>query len=110
MAVQTSPALTYLDEIVRRLVQHFNPVQIVLFGSHARYQADEASDLDLLVVLDKVDHKRETTIAMRRVLSDLPVAKDIVVATSEEVARLKDCFWHVVGQAVQEGRVIYERT
>jgi len=40
----------YLPEIVAQLLQ-LDPVKIILFGSQASGAADDASDLDLLVVL-----------------------------------------------------------
>ena len=42
---------TLLQTATQRLVAEFQPDQIWLFGSHARGEATENSDLDLLVVL-----------------------------------------------------------
>lgn len=38
-------------ELLDRVVRHFEPEAVILFGSHARGDADEDSDYDLLVVL-----------------------------------------------------------
>ena len=40
-----------IQAITRLIVERFNPEQIILFGSHARGEANEHSDLDLLVVM-----------------------------------------------------------
>ena len=40
-----------VDEVVRRLVEHYQPERIYLFGSSARGDARPESDLDFLVVL-----------------------------------------------------------
>jgi predicted nucleotidyltransferase len=94
---------------VQRLVSAFDPLRIIVFGSYARGEARPGSDLDLLVVLPEADDKRAAAIAMRRVLADLPVPKDVVVTTPEEVARRAHSTWHVVGMALREGRVAYQK-
>lgn len=42
-----------LSEIKRRLLEHFDIEDILLYGSAARGQADEESDVDLLIVTSK---------------------------------------------------------
>jgi predicted nucleotidyltransferase len=39
-------------ELLNRAVDYFHPRRIVLFGSRARRQAGDDSDIDLLVILD----------------------------------------------------------
>ena len=74
----------WLTTIVGRLVRAFDPVRIVLFGSRARGDQREDSDYDLFVVLDNVSDKRAARTAIRRALSDLPISKDVVVASMAE--------------------------
>jgi predicted nucleotidyltransferase len=103
---------SWLPTIVNRLVAQFAPLQIVLFGSYARGTAHRGSDLDLLVVLSDepggVRH-REVTVAMLRALSDLPVAKDVVVTTPAELARDGHLVGTVIREALREGKLLYER-
>jgi predicted nucleotidyltransferase len=40
-----------IDRRVRRIVERFDPEQIILFGSAARGEAGPESDVDLLVVM-----------------------------------------------------------
>ena len=95
--------------MVDRIVGRFQPSQVVLFGSHARGTASEWSDVDLLVILPNVSDKRDAAINIRRVLGDLPVCKDIVVATPEEIAQRGHLVGTVLRSALREGKVIYER-
>jgi predicted nucleotidyltransferase len=74
-----------IREAVRLLVEHFDPVRIMLFGSTARGSARPDSDLDVLVVLSAVEDKREAAIAMRHRLAHLPLAIDVLVATPDEL-------------------------
>ena len=92
-----------------RIVQRFDPQQIILFGSHARGEATSKSDIDLLVVFAETQNKRQVAVEIRRTLADLPIGKDIVVTTSEEILRYGDLVGTVLRPALREGRMIYER-
>ena len=100
---------TFISTMVDRIVRGFQPSRVVLFGSHARGAATEWSDVDLLVILPNAPDKRDTAIEIRRALGDLPVCKDIVVATPEEVARRGHLVGTLLRSALREGKVLYER-
>lgn len=95
--------------MAERIVTRFQPLRIVLFGSHARDTASKWSDVDLLVILPNNSDKRGTAIEIRRALGDLPVCKDIVVATPEEVDRRGNMVGTLLRSALREGKVLYER-
>lgn len=99
-----------LRTITQRIADRFQPIRILLFGSHARGAARANSDIDLLVVLPEVNDKRQTRVVMRRLLADLPVAKDIIVTTPDEIARRGNLVGDVLRSALQEGKVLYERS
>ncbi|MDE2757909.1 MAG: nucleotidyltransferase domain-containing protein [Acidobacteriota bacterium] len=100
---------TFISIMVDRIVKGFRPSQVVLFGSHARGAATEWSDVDLLVILPNGTDKRDSAIEIRRILGDLPVCKDIVVATPEEVARRGHMVGTLLRSALRDGKVLYER-
>ncbi|MEL6813496.1 MAG: nucleotidyltransferase domain-containing protein [Cyanobacteria bacterium J06598_3] len=106
---KTSDVAHWIKVATKRIVENFQPEQVILFGSQARGDAHEDSDVDFLVVFQHVDSKKETTIAIRRTLARLPIAKDIVVTTKQEI----DDYGHIVGRvllpALQEGKILYER-
>lgn len=98
-----------LSTMTARIVRDFHPVQIILFGSHARGEAHPQSDVDLLVVLSELPDKRKTAVDIRRALADLPMAKDILVTTPEELARHSDWVGTVLRAAQRDGEILYER-
>ena len=98
-----------IREMVRRIVEGFHPDRIVLFGSHARGDAGPDSDVDLLVVMPVEGSKREKQIEIRLALHDIPVPKDIVVITPEELERKRRVPGTVVRPALQDGEVLYIR-
>ncbi len=99
-----------LAQMVSRLVKRFDPDQIILFGSHARGTARADSDVDLLVILPIQGSKRAKQIEMRVALHDVRVAKDILVATPEEVVRHRNIVGTIVYPALREGKVLYARS
>jgi len=109
MAGRPVPFDPWLPAIVGRIVRLVDPARIVLFGSRARGDADEDSDYDLLVVLDEVADRRATRIAIGRDLADLPISKDVVVATSAETTGEHGRPRGVLHWALADGRVVYER-
>ncbi len=99
-----------IQEMVRRVVVGFHPEMIVLFGSHARGNAGPDSDVDLLVVMPVNGSKRDLTIKIRKALAGMGLAKDVVVATPEELARYRDLVGTIIYPAMHEGMVVYGRS
>jgi uncharacterized protein len=90
-----------------RIVEQFRPDRVVLFGSQARGDSGRHSDVDLLVVFPDEGDRRERQVEIRRLLADMPFAKDVIV-TSEE--RYKHPLpGTVTKSAVAEGVTLYER-
>ena len=102
-------AETIISTMVDRIVGRFQPSRVVLFGSYARGTAIESSDVDLLVVMGDVQDKRRTAVDIRRSLGDLPISKDIVVTTPDEITNRGHVVGTVLYAALREGTVVYER-
>ena len=99
----------FIAIMTERIVRDFDPLQIILFGSQARGDADQHSDIDLLIVFEELTNKRKTAIDIDRALADLPVAKDIIVSTPEELERSRTRIGSVLRYAQQEGKVLWKR-
>lgn len=95
--------------MVRRIVAQFDPVQVILFGSHARGTAGPDSDVDLLVVLPQISSRRKTNLDVRVALRGMGIGKDILVMTPEEVQADRNIPGTIVRPALREGIVLYER-
>ena len=99
-----------IQSMVRRLVERFDPDQIILFGSHARGQAGPDSDVDLLVVMPFEGSKRAKQVEMRVALHDIPVAKDVILASPAELDAYRDVPGTIIRPALLEGTVLYARS
>jgi predicted nucleotidyltransferase len=83
-----------------------SPARVVLFGSHARGDAREGSDLDFLVIEDDVPSPYHETIILRRALRGLGVPVDIVVLSAADAAAPRSL---AVRDGIREGIVLHER-
>ena len=108
--IDQADAAAWVQSITERIAQNFDPLRIILFGSHARDAAGSESDIDLLVVLPNVADKRRAAIEIRRTLADVPVSKDIIVTTPEEIEQRGALVGTVLRPALREGEVVYERS
>ena len=98
-----------LREMVRRIVERFEPSSIVLFGSFARGTATADSDVDLLIVMPVRGSRRALATQIDVLVSGLGVSKDILVVTPEEVERYRDSVGTIIRTALNEGRTVYAR-
>ena len=69
-----------IGEMVRRIVEQFNPEKIILFGSYARGTAGKDSDVDLLVVMPVSGSKRAKQVELRLTLHDIRLPKEMPFA------------------------------
>ena len=96
-------------EVIASLVEGFDPLQIILFGSRARGDSDDDSDFDLLVVLPEVADKHATAVAMLVALGHLAVPVDVIPTDPAEIAAHDKATGTALGAALREGEVVYER-
>lgn len=110
MSVGRTVTQEKIDEAVRRLVEVARPTRIILFGSAARGELHEQSDLDLMVVLPEPPMPSHGAAVSRfySALAGIPMAKDIVVVTEDRLAELGDRPSLVYREALRDGKVIYE--
>lgn len=97
---------TIVDAGRRLAAAACSPARVVLFGSRARGDAREDSDLDFLVIEEHLDSKLSEMVRLRDALPPLAVPVDVVVVSEEEVARREAVPSTLVHRALREGRVL----
>ncbi len=99
-----------LHEATRRLVEQFQPEQIILFGSRAWGTPSPTSDLDLMVIVTHSDlSDYERSLMGHRCLRGLGVAKDVIVKTKEEFDFFRQVRASLEHKVSLEGIVLYDR-
>lgn len=96
-----------IAQAVATLVAVGKPQRIVLFGSYARGDADDGSDLDLMVVKSQVTNRAQEMLQLSRALRPLRVPVDVLVVSADELACLGKEPGSVYWWALQEGRGLH---
>ena len=99
---------TLLSDIVSKIVKHFHPEKIILFGSRAWGEPTEESDLDILVVMDVDGSPIRKASEISRIARPRFLPMDIIVRTPDEIEhriRMGDPF---IKRIMNKGKVLYE--
>ncbi|MEX1205792.1 MAG: nucleotidyltransferase domain-containing protein [Dongiaceae bacterium] len=108
--METLTAERAITEMVRRIVERFDPERIILFGSHARGAAGPNSDVDLLVVMPVEGSKRDKQLEIRKALRGIRTPIDIAISTPEEFEWRREIVGTIEYPAVTEGKLLYARS
>jgi len=98
-----------IRQAVDRIAAQFQPDKIILFGSQARGQGGPDSDADLLVVMPVAGSKRQQAVQIDLAMEGVPIPIDLIVVTPEEVQKYREAAGTIIGEALREGKVLYER-
>ena len=96
-----------IEAAVRILSEATHSARIVLFGSYARGDAGADSDLDFLVIEPLVEDRAREMVRLRRLLRPLRIPADILVYSSEEVARWGGQPGTALYWALREGKDVH---
>lgn len=108
MRISLPPIPEAARKNLENIIAGYSPRRVILFGSFARGDAHEGSDLDLIIIkdteerfADRIEHVLE--------FSDGEMAIQPLVYTPEEVERMLQQGNSFVEKALQEGIVVYEQ-
>lgn len=98
-----------IDEIVSHLVAGYDPERIFLFGSRARGEADELSDIDLVVIKRTGAPFFDRLRDVARLLPAGAGGVDVLVYTPEEFERMQQEGNAFAETIAVEGQELYAR-
>ena len=99
---------TILDAARRAANAASSPASVMLFGSYARGDADDGSDLDLLVIERDVPDKAAEYLKLHRAIGSMGVGVDVLVMSGEEYARRSQVPGTVPYWAAKEGKLLHD--
>lgn len=85
------------------------PRKIILFGSYARREAAEDSDLDLLIVTETKMSSEEIYRMRRELLRDFSIPVQVICVREEEFLETKDVIGGIACRASKYGEALYEK-
>jgi len=101
-------ALHDIQNVARRLGEVTRAERVILFGSHARDEADEGSDVDLLIIAPSTLPRHKRTPPLYGMFCPYPFPMDLLVYTPEEFRREEQSEQSLIQRILREGRVVYE--
>jgi predicted nucleotidyltransferase len=100
-------AMSKIEEFGQRIGCEFGAEKVILFGSYARGEVTEDSDVDLLVVAPFEGKSVHKSVEIRMKLRPgFPV--DLLVRTGEKVRERLEMGDGFMREILQEGKVLYE--
>ena len=97
-----------LQEIVKRIVAATEASRVILFGSYGRDDADEDSDLDIMVIQPRESNRGEEVVRLRQLIGHIGTGVDVLVYSEAEYDRRSRVAGTLLYWARKEGRTIYE--
>ena len=103
-----------VNKIIKKLVD-FDPLQIILFGSHALDLTHKYSDVDLLVVVKNGTDTKKIRTDMSSVIDTLLVTentvidKDVFVVTPNDIIERENIGVDIIYFALRNGIVLYNK-
>lgn len=98
----------YITFILEKIISFYQPEKVYLFGSQARGDATEDSDIDFLIIHNSHEPKRQRALPFRKLLRGQTVYPvDILIYTPDEFENEQSIMGTIAYHVVKEGTVLY---
>lgn len=91
------------------MAKAINAEKVILFGSYARGEATEHSDVDLLLIAESDLPRFKRSRELYKLIKPHPFSMDIVVYTTQEIEKGKKSKVSFVSTAIKKGITVYAR-
>lgn len=98
-----------IQQIAQQLGLAAQADRVILFGSYARGDAGEHSDVDFLVIAQSDMPRFKRSRELYKLFRPYPFGMDVLVYTPEEIEQGKQSPLSFVSTALREGKILYER-
>ena len=99
----------FIDKIVPMIVSLASPDQIILFGSYARGDYTDKSDIDLLIIKKDLKNGREINNILYRAFFEnkIEVPIDLISVDYNRYKELNNTIGYIYKTIKEEGRILY---
>jgi predicted nucleotidyltransferase len=101
--------MTFIDKIISMIVSLVSPDQIVLFGSYARGDNTEKSDIDLLIIKKGLKNGREINNILYRAFFEnkIDISNDLISIDYNKYLELNNTIGYIYKTIKEEGKILY---
>ncbi|GHT95308.1 hypothetical protein FACS1894141_3660 [Spirochaetia bacterium] len=101
--------IPYIDKILPIVVSLASPDQIILFGSYARGDNTQKSDIDLLIIKKNLKNGRAIISAIYRALYEnkIEIPVDLLTIDYNRYIELSNEIGYIYKTIKKEGKIIY---
>jgi len=97
------------NSLILRIIELSKPEKIILFGSQANGTDNINSDIDLLVLIEGIENKRQMAQKLYKELMPFRVAIDLIIETPANYLKYKSEKSFIYYQIAKTGKTIYEK-
>ncbi len=101
--------LADIKNVAKRIGDAVNAEAVILFGSYARGDANENSDVDFLVIAKSDLPRFKRSRQLHKLFKPYPFGMDILVYTPVEIKKNSKSPLSFVSTVLQEGKTVYAR-
>lgn len=98
-----------IKQVATRLGSATNAIRIILFGSYARGDAIDNSDVDLLIIAESNLPRFKRSRELYMLFRPYPFGMDLIVYTPQEIETGKKSPVSFVSTVLREGKTLYVR-
>jgi len=99
----------FIDKIIPMIVSLASPDQIILFGSYARGDYTDKSDIDLLIIKKDLKNGREINNILYRAFFDnkIDIPVDLISVDYNKYNELNNTIGYIYKTIKEEGKILY---
>ena len=104
--------ISQIDKVVSLIISEVTPDKIILFGSYARGDYTENSDIDILVLKKGVKNERKISMRLYEALfneKEINVPIDIITMDYDRFYSMKNTIGFIYKSINEQGKIIYEQ-
>jgi predicted nucleotidyltransferase len=98
-----------IERILRKIVEGYRPLKIILFGSYAYGTPDESSDIDMLIIKETRARLIDRFVEVKRLVADpnRRIPFEPIVLTPGELERRLAIGDQFIQEIMTRGKVLY---